>query len=86
MQNTELKCLPLLARVTEEKRKNMTKRADRPHDEAMAELYADDPDFAIEVINSILEDGDQAELLILANLRALLIATNLRLMVANKFS
>lgn len=101
----------------------MTKRADRPHDEAMAELYADDPDFAIEVINSILEDGDQAELLItlrqltkafggpvavaekaklnstqvyrtlseggnptLANLRALLDAMNLRLMVANKFS
>lgn len=64
----------------------MIKRPDRLHDEAMAELYADDPDFAIEVIISILEDGDQAELLILANLRALLIATNLRLMVANKFS
>ena len=101
----------------------MMKRTDRPHDEAMAELYADDPDFAIEVINSILEDGDQAELLImlrqlsqafgdpvavaekarlnstqvyrtfsergnptLANLRELLDAMNLRLMVANKFS
>jgi probable addiction module antidote protein len=36
----------------------------RAHDEAMAELYRDDPEFALEVINSILEDGDQAELLI----------------------
>ena len=39
-------------------------QADRPHDEAMAELYRDDPAFTMEVINSILEDGDQAELLI----------------------
>ena len=36
----------------------------RPHDEAMAELYASDPAFALEIINGILEDGDQAELLI----------------------
>lgn len=36
----------------------------RPHDVAMAELYRDDPALAIEVINSVLEDGDQAELLI----------------------
>lgn len=36
----------------------------RAHDEAMAELYRDDPEFALQVINSILEDGDQAELLI----------------------
>ena len=35
----------------------------RPHDEAMAELYRSDPAFALEVINGILEDGDQAELL-----------------------
>lgn len=35
----------------------------RLHDEAMAELYRDDPAFAVAVINSILEDGDQAELL-----------------------
>jgi len=35
----------------------------RPHDEAMAELYRADPAFALEVINDILEDGDQAELL-----------------------
>ncbi len=36
------------------------------HDEAMAELYCQDPDFARHVINSILEDanGDQGELLI----------------------
>ncbi|MHB1124327.1 MAG: helix-turn-helix domain-containing transcriptional regulator [Ramlibacter sp.] len=36
----------------------------RPHDDAMAELYRADPAFALEVINGILEDGDQAELLI----------------------
>lgn len=30
----------------------------------MAELYRADPAFALEVINGILEDGDQAELLI----------------------
>ncbi|MET3107733.1 putative addiction module antidote protein [Oxalobacteraceae bacterium GrIS 2.11] len=34
------------------------------HDEAMAELYREDPELAVQVINSILEDGDQAELLI----------------------
>jgi probable addiction module antidote protein len=36
----------------------------KPHDDAMAELYRGDPVFALEVINGILEDGDQAELLI----------------------
>jgi probable addiction module antidote protein len=36
----------------------------RPNDEAMAELYREDPAFALGIINSILEDGDQAELLI----------------------
>ncbi|WP_454669837.1 helix-turn-helix domain-containing transcriptional regulator [Achromobacter kerstersii] len=36
----------------------------RPHDEAMAELYRDDPALAVELINSVLQDGDQAELLI----------------------
>ncbi len=38
----------------------------RSHDEAMAELYRKDPDFAMQVINSIFEDenGDQGELLI----------------------
>jgi probable addiction module antidote protein len=37
---------------------------DRPHDEAIAELLQEDQDFAIEMLNSILEDGDQGELLI----------------------
>ena len=37
---------------------------DKPHDEAMIKLYRKDPEFARQVINSILEDGDQAELLI----------------------
>ena len=36
----------------------------KPHDIAMAELYRNDPALALEVINSILEDGDQGELLI----------------------
>ncbi|MDP2368728.1 DNA-binding protein [Rhodoferax sp.] len=38
----------------------------RAHDDAMAELYSKDPEFARQVINSILEDenGDQGELLI----------------------
>lgn len=36
----------------------------RPHDDAMAELYRSDPALALEVINDILKDGDQAELLI----------------------
>ncbi|MGX9526702.1 helix-turn-helix domain-containing transcriptional regulator [Alcaligenes nematophilus] len=36
----------------------------RSHDEAMADLYRSDPALALETINQILEDGDQAELLI----------------------
>lgn len=36
----------------------------RPHSDAMAELYRDDPAFALAVMNDILEDGDQAELLV----------------------
>ena len=38
----------------------------RAHDDAMAELYRKDPEFARQVINDILEDenGDQGELLI----------------------
>jgi len=35
----------------------------RSHDMAMAELYRSDPELAIEVINSILAEGDQGELL-----------------------
>lgn len=34
----------------------------RPHDEAMAGLYRSDPALALEVVKSILADGDQAEL------------------------
>lgn len=36
---------------------------DIPHDEAMAELYLEDPDFAIATLNAVLQDGDQAELM-----------------------
>lgn len=35
----------------------------RAHGEAMVELYRDDPALALDVINGILEEGDQAELL-----------------------
>lgn len=37
---------------------------DKAHDMAMAELFKDDPAYALQYLNSILEDGDQAELLI----------------------
>jgi probable addiction module antidote protein len=36
----------------------------RAHDDAMADLYRKDPEFALQVINNIFEDGDQGELLI----------------------
>lgn len=35
----------------------------RPHSDAMAEMYRSDPMLALDVINGILEDGNQAELL-----------------------
>ncbi|MFC2590406.1 MAG: DNA-binding protein [Ottowia sp.] len=37
---------------------------DRAHDDAMAEIFRKDPAYAVELLNSILEDGDQGELLI----------------------
>lgn len=37
---------------------------DKPHDESMAQLYREDPDFAIATLNAILQDGDQAELMV----------------------
>lgn len=37
---------------------------DRAHDEAMAEVFRKDPAYAVELLNSILEDDDQGELLI----------------------
>lgn len=37
---------------------------DKSHDTAMAEVLRKDPAYAAELLNSILEDGDQAELLI----------------------
>ena len=35
---------------------------DRNHDEAMAELFKEDPAYAVEVVNSFLDDGDQDDL------------------------
>ena len=37
---------------------------DRAHDDAMAEMLRDDPALAVELLNSILADGDQGEWLI----------------------
>jgi probable addiction module antidote protein len=37
---------------------------DRTHDEAMAELLKADPAYAVDLLNAILEDGEQGELLI----------------------
>lgn len=37
----------------------------RTHNAAMAELYRSDPALALDVLNSILQDGDLAELLIM---------------------
>ena len=37
---------------------------DREHDESMAELFRDDPAFATKYLNDVLNDGDQADLLI----------------------
>jgi probable addiction module antidote protein len=37
---------------------------DRSHDESVVELFRANPQVAVELFNSILEDGDQGELLI----------------------
>lgn len=37
---------------------------DRSHDDAMVELFRENPSYATELLGSIIEDGDQAELLI----------------------
>src|ERR1700736_3924740 len=37
---------------------------DRGHDEAMAEIFREDPAYALQLLNNILQEGDQAELLV----------------------
>jgi probable addiction module antidote protein len=37
---------------------------DRSHDEAMGELFQEDPTYALELLNSVPEDGEPGELLI----------------------
>src|ERR1039457_2210614 len=44
-------------------KENRTMR-DRSHDESMAKLFQEDPAYALELLNNILEDGEQGELLI----------------------
>ena len=36
---------------------------DRSHDDAMADLFLREPSVAVELLDEILEDGDQAELM-----------------------
>jgi probable addiction module antidote protein len=37
---------------------------DKLHDDALAELFEQDPGYALELLNSILADGEQGDLLI----------------------
>lgn len=37
---------------------------DSSHDAAMVDVFRKDPTYAVELLNSILEDGEQGELLI----------------------
>ena len=37
---------------------------DRSHDDAMAEMFKDDPAFAAEYLNQLLQDGEPADLLV----------------------
>jgi probable addiction module antidote protein len=37
---------------------------DISHDDAMAKVFAEDPAYAVTLLNSILEDGEQGELLV----------------------
>ena len=37
---------------------------DKGHDEAMAERFREDPAYALELLNSILQDGEQDEILL----------------------
>ena len=40
------------------------KKPYRSHDEATADMFRNDPAFAAEYLNAVLEDGDQAEVLV----------------------
>ena len=37
---------------------------DRTHDAGMAELFREDPAFATQYLNNVLEEGEQADLLV----------------------
>jgi probable addiction module antidote protein len=54
----ETGCTPARCRA-----RNPGPMKDRAHDDAMAQVYRDDPSYAAQLLSSILEDGDQAELL-----------------------
>lgn len=44
--------------------KGVTMMRDRSHDDAMIELFRDDPSLAAATLDAILADGDQGELLV----------------------
>ena len=37
---------------------------DRSHDEAMAELFGEDPAFAVEYLDQLFQDGEQSDLMV----------------------
>ncbi len=45
----------------------MTAKPYRSHEDATVESFARDPDYAAEYLNAVLEDGDEAELLVALN-------------------
>lgn len=45
----------------------MTAKAYRSHEDATVESFAKDPEYAAEYLNAMLEDGDEAELLVALN-------------------
>ena len=45
----------------------MTAKPYRPHEDATVQSFANDPEYAAEYLNAVLEDGDEAELLVALN-------------------
>ena len=45
----------------------MTAKPYRPHEDATVQSFANDPEYAAEYLNVVLEDGDEAELLVALN-------------------
>lgn len=39
-------------------------KSHRPHDEATSEMFRNDPELAADYLNSVLEDGDETDLML----------------------